>query len=511
MFRNQVKVGAVLSYIQMTLSIIVGLVYTPLMIRFLGQSEYGLYNTIAATISSLSILSLGFNSGYIKYYSKYKSISDGDGIDRLNGLFLALFSFIGLVAFACGIFLAFNLKIVFSSGLTESEYRIAKILMLVLTINISISFPATVFTNIISAHEEFIFLKLVRMLIDVVSPMVVIPLLYWGIKSIGIVIVTTTIAMIADTFYVWFVLKKLRCKFRFRGMEKSLLFEIFSFSIFIAINIIVDQINSNIDKILLGRYRGASDVAIYAVGYSLSSYFSMFSTSISGVFTPRIHNIINTTRDNALLMKERITELFIKVGRIQFSILALILTGLIFFGKSFIVNVWAGDNYQNSYYVMLLLVIPSFVPLIENTGIEIQRAMNIHQFRSIIYMIMTVLNVMVSIPLCKKYGAIGSAIGTFFAVIIANGIIMNIFYHKKCHINMINFWKNIINMSKGVIIPILVGICIYNFISLTNRMYLLVWIIVYSIVYCLSIYVFSLNDYEKMLLKRIIKIFERHM
>lgn len=509
MFRNQVKVGVVLSYIQMALSIIVGLIYTPLMIRFLGQSEYGLYNTIASTISSLSILGLGFNSGYIRYYSKYKSVSDDDGISRLNGLFLVLFSFIGLVAFACGIFLTFNLKIVFSSGLTESEYRIAKVLMLVLTINLSISFPATVFTNIISAHEEFIFLKLVGMLTNIVSPMVIIPLLFGGIKSIGIVIVTTAVAIIADAFYVWFVLKKLKCKFIFRGIEKSLLLEIFSFSIFIAINIIVDQINSNIDKILLGRYRGTSEVAIYTVGYSLNSYFSMFSTSISGVFTPRIHNIINTTKDNVLLMRERITELFIKVGRIQFSILALILTGLIFFGKSFIVNVWAGDDYQKSYYVMLLLVIPAFVPLIENTGIEIQRAMNIHQFRSIIYMIMAVLNVIVSIPLCKKYGAIGSAIGTFFAVIIANGIIMNIFYHKKCHINMISFWKNIINMSKGVIIPVLVGICINMFINLNNRMNLLVWIIVYSIVYCFSIYIFSLNDYEKMLLKKAIKILRR--
>ena len=70
--RNQLKAGVILSYLQMALNIIIGLAYTPIMIRTLGQSEYGLYNTISSTISMLSILSLGFNSGYIRYYAKYK-------------------------------------------------------------------------------------------------------------------------------------------------------------------------------------------------------------------------------------------------------------------------------------------------------------------------------------------------------------------------------------------------------------------------------------------------------
>ena len=69
---NQLKAGAIISYLQMAIQILIGLVYTPVMIRLLGQSEYGLYNTVASTISILSVLRLGFNNSYIRYYSIYK-------------------------------------------------------------------------------------------------------------------------------------------------------------------------------------------------------------------------------------------------------------------------------------------------------------------------------------------------------------------------------------------------------------------------------------------------------
>ena len=102
---NQLKIGSLLSYMQMAISVMIGLVYTPIMLRLLGKSEYGLYNTVASTISMMSILSLGFNSSYIRYYSKYKTKGDQESIFRLNGLFFGIFTVIGAIALICGLFL----------------------------------------------------------------------------------------------------------------------------------------------------------------------------------------------------------------------------------------------------------------------------------------------------------------------------------------------------------------------------------------------------------------------
>ena len=131
---NQRKFGSIISYIQMFLGVIISLIYTPYMINKLGQSEYGLYNTVASTISMMSILSLGFNSSYIRYYSRYKEENDTESIWKLNGLFVLIFTIIGFVALACGIYISRHLEIVFKSGLTDDEYTFAQNLLVLLTI-----------------------------------------------------------------------------------------------------------------------------------------------------------------------------------------------------------------------------------------------------------------------------------------------------------------------------------------------------------------------------------------
>ena len=212
---NQLKVGSILSYIQMALNIIIGLVYTPIMIKLLGQSEYGLYNTAASTISMLSVLNLGFNSSYIKYYAGYKSKNEQDSISKLNGLFLTIFIALGAVVLLCGIVIITHLELVFSNGLTSEEYRIARILMTMLVLNLSLSFPMSVFSNIISAHERFVFLKGLGIVKNVVSPLVTLPLLLIGYRSIAMVAVSVSINSFVDILYVVYVFRKLNCKFVF--------------------------------------------------------------------------------------------------------------------------------------------------------------------------------------------------------------------------------------------------------------------------------------------------------
>lgn len=508
---NQLKAGSILSYLQMGLSIIIGLLYTPVMLRLLGQSEYGLYSTVSSTISMLSVLSLGFNSSYIRYFSRYKKEDNREAIDKLNGLFLIIFSIIGLIALACGLFLSFNLELVFDEGLTASEYEIARVLMLLLTANLAISFPMSVFQNIISAHEKFIFLKLLGMLKTVASPLVTLPLLLLGFRSIAMVSVTLGVSLLTDTAYLIYSKTALKVRFRFGHFEKGLFKNLFAYTSFIAINLIVDQVNNNLGKFILGRFQGTTVVAVYAVGYSLYQYYMMFSTAISGVFTPRIHRIVNLTRDGEISEQRRqLTELFTRVGRIQFLILALIATGLIFFGKPFI-GFWAGEGYDDAYYVALLLIIPGSIPLIQNLGVEVQRALNKHQFRSIVYICMAALNVVLTVILCQRYGAIGTAIGTASSLVIANGIAMNIYYHKKCNIDIIAFWKSIGRLAVGLIIPVICGIAIMNLFDFTSIFLLLGGIVVYTLIYAVSMWILGMNDYERSLVKvPFQKIFGRH-
>jgi O-antigen/teichoic acid export membrane protein len=500
---NQLKAGAALSYISMGLGYLVSIIYTPIMLRLLGQSEYGLYNLVASVVAYLGVLNFGFGSAYMRYYSRYKVQDDRKKIATLNGMFLIIFSVIGLIAVIAGTLLAMNTEVIFGSELTGVELSRAKILMMILVINLAISFPNIVFTSHITANEKFIFQKFIEMIRVVINPFVVLPVLIMGYGSVGMVVVTTLLNISIEIINAAYCVKKLKMRFSFRNFDFKLMREMTVFSSFIFINLLIDQINWNIDKFLLGRFHGTVSVAVYGLAAQLNTYYLSLSTAISSVFIPRVHRLVANSYNNTEL-----TKLFTRIGRVQFIMLSLISSGLIFFGRPFI-NMWAGKNYDDSFPIILLLAIPVTIPLIQNIGIEIQRAKNMHQFRSWVYLFIAIANLAITIPLAKKYGGIGAAFGTAISLIIGNGFIMNWYNHSKVGLDMIFFWKQIMNFIPSLIAPVIMGIFINKFFDLYKLSNFLVFGIAYVIVFSISMWCIGMNQYEKDLigkpLKRLLK------
>ena len=120
---NQRKIGVILSYGGQFVKILVGLIYTPIMLRLLGQSEYGLYQLVFSVVSYLSLFSLGFGSSYMRFYSRFQVQKDDIGIARLNGMFLIIFSFLSIVCIFCGSVMVNNIEVIFGTGLTVEEYN----------------------------------------------------------------------------------------------------------------------------------------------------------------------------------------------------------------------------------------------------------------------------------------------------------------------------------------------------------------------------------------------------
>ena len=62
---NKRRAGAIVSYLYSITQVIVNLIYVPLLLGGIGQSEYGLYQTIGSIIAYLSIEDhLGYKEQY---------------------------------------------------------------------------------------------------------------------------------------------------------------------------------------------------------------------------------------------------------------------------------------------------------------------------------------------------------------------------------------------------------------------------------------------------------------
>ena len=502
---NQLKSGVILSYASMIVQNIITIFYTPVMLKILGQSEYGLYQLAASTVSYLGVLSFGFGSSYVRFYSRYKSKEDQAGIKKLNGMFMIIFLIIAAITLLAGSVLVINVENIFGNSLTPEELHTAEILMGLMVVNLAISFPSSVFDCYLTAHEAYIVQRTVSLLQTVLNPFLALPLLLMGYKSVSLVVVTTIITILKLFVNIYYCIRKLKMRFDFRKMQFGLLKEVGIFSFYIFLNMIVDQVNWSVDKFILGIFGGTIPVAIYGVGAQINYLYKNLSSSISSVFIPRVNRIVESGEED-----RELTMLFTKVGRIQFMVLALVLGGFVVIGKFFIVSIWAGQDYMKSYYVALLLIVPVTIPLIQNLGIEIQRAKNMHKFRSILYFIIAIGNCLLSIPLAQKYAEIGSAIGTFLSLIIGNGLIMNIYYHKKVGLDMKYFWKEILKLLPSFGIVLIVTKIITIFIPVDSLIHFIVIGAIYVILYCVLTYFFGMNEYEQNLVKEpVMKVLKR--
>lgn len=500
--KNQLKAGVILSYISLAVQMAVQLLYTPVMINLLGQSEYGLYTLVGSVVSYLSLLSFGTTGAYVRFYMRLQKNGDNDGISRLNGMFMTVFMIMSAVAVICGCVLAGFTPEILGDKLTERELDKAEILMYILVFNIALTFPSSLFDSIVSAHEQFIFQRALNLLSVVFNPLICLPLLLMGYDSVAIVVVTLAISILKLVVNAVYCFGKLKVSFSFGDFDFSLLREIAIFSFFIFINLLIDQVNWSVDKYILGRVSGTSEVAVYGVSAVINSAFISFSTAVSSVFAPRVNRIVSENKSD---MMQQLTEIFTKVGRIQFMILGLIASGFVFFGKYFITEIYVTAEYENAYYAALFLVLPLIVPLIQNVGIEIQRAENKHKFRSFIYLGMALINVVISIPLGIFFGCIGVAAGTGISLVVANGIIMNIYYHKSIGVDIVSFWKSIAGIAKALIIPVVFGLVIIKFVDFGGTIEFCLWALAYAIIYCFSIFVFGAIREEKEWLLSIFK------
>ena len=504
---NQLKAGVVLNYVVIFLNTVVGLLYTPYMLRMMGQSEYGLYSLVASVIAYLTVLDLGFGNAIVRYTAKFRAEKKTEEQYEMFGMFFLLYLVIGIIAFGIGLGLYFNVGTLFGDTMTAVELDRARIMMLLLVANLAFTFPMSIWGSIIQAYEDFVFQKSLNIFRIILNTAVMICLLHFGYKAVAMVVVQTIFNVLTLVVNFIYCRRKLNIHiyFRFKHFHWGFLKEVAIYSFWIFLNAIMDRVYWSTGQFVLGAIVGTAAVAVFAIAIQLEGMYMQFSTAISSVFLPKVTAMVATNRS-----RKEISDLFIRTGRMQYIVLAYILSGFIIFGRQFI-ELWAGAGYTDAYIISLLFFIPLTVPLIQNLGITILQARNEMKFRSVLYIIIALVSLAMQIVLTRFFGGIGCAMGVSGALVVGQILIMNVYYQRRQDLDIKTFWKEISKMS---IIPIVLifsaMLVIRHFFALDSWGKLILGIAAFSLVYIPLFFRFSMTDDERNLfISMFHKIFDK--
>lgn len=508
--KSELKIGIVLNYVNMLIGTLIPIIYTPVMLRLLGQNEYGLYKLSSGVTSYLGLISMGLGSAVSRYLIKAQTEQGKDAEEKVLGLFMIIFRFIAAAAFVIGSALTLHLGIWYGDSLSAAELDKMKIIVFILVCNTALSFIVSPYMSVVSTHEKFLFMQIMNIITTCVGPIANIIVLFFGAGSVGMATSSLLLALLTRFLYIYYIQKSIGIRPQYQGTPRYLLKEILAFSFWIFVANLVNQLYNATDTVMIGAVAelGTAGVAVYNVGTTFTSMMLTLTIGVSSLLSPKTHKMVFSGAGSTEL-----TDLAIRVGRLQGYAAILIASGFVAFGRPFI-QFYAGVEYADAYWVAVFVMIPNMIPLVQSVCLNIIVAQNKHKFRSLVYFGIAVLNVFGTwILMQTALGVKGAALMTGIATIVGQGFAMNWFYWRKVGLDMRRFWKI---LSRQYAIPFLmsaVTLLLYRWINFYDTVIMVFGIVIYTGVYCILNWMFIMNDYEKNLvlgpMKRIGRLFGR--
>lgn len=430
---SQRQAGVILGYANIIVKNLVNLVYTPMLLSFVGQAEYGVYQTSYSFVFSLTLLSFGFSQAYVRFYTQKKA--RGGDVRGLNGVYLVLYLAVSAVALVLGLAFAASAGTVFSASFTPEQVDLARTVMAIMAGSIAVTLFNSVFDACVLAHEEFRFQQTRQLATTLATPFCAYGLLLLGMGAVGVALAQLAVNVLLLVLNATFCIGRLKMRFDVRHLDGALFRSIAAFSAWIFANQVCDLVNQNVPNVLLGALTSASAVAVFAVSVQVRNVFVSLSSTMSNVFTPEINRIVAESDDNAAL-----TRLMTRVGRYQMVLFCWVYGGFALLGEFFVAK-WAGEGFSDAYWLVLAMALPLVIPLTQNTGIEIQRAKNMHRARSVAMLLMAVFNVVFTLVASPLIGYWAPAVGYVTSIALGNGAFMNWYYQRRVGLDMFHFWR----------------------------------------------------------------------
>lgn len=474
---------------------LVAFVYVPVLLIFLTKTEFGLYQLVGSVISYLALLDFGLATTTTRYYAAYMAKEDRKGKENLLAVSIIVYSAVAALIVAAGLaVLEWGLPL-FAGALSESEMEQAGGIFLVMLANACIFVLSLAFKAVVNAKEKFIFAKTLVLGNMVLQPVIVFIVLNFKPDLMALVWTQTICNLAVFLVNIYYCFFRLGVRIKLHKWENKFVKEVLSFSFFIFLLAVLDQMYWRGGQIIAGAFAGSAAVAVYSIAVQLLVAYTGFSYHINNVFLPKI-SALAAKSDN---MRD-INSVFIKISRLETIAVTLLFCGFIFYGSKFIFF-WVGPAFEQAYFCAALLMAGFSVYLAQSLGIVILQAKNKHAVLSVIYFVLSAASLALSVPLIKMYGVTGCALGACAGLLLGQGLAGNIYY-ARAGIDVRGFWNNALKIALGVLPAVAAGAAGEWFIETNSIAVLLIKIFLFTCIFTASMWFFVMNDYEKNLIRK---------
>lgn len=398
-------------------SILVAFIMSPIIIRSLGDTNYGIWSLMTSISGYLTLLDLGIGSAVTRYVSKSVKTGEKKYVCQIFNSALALYVIIGCFIMLFSPLIGLGAaEIIKQKGVPNATLVH---LAMVICADVALFLVGAAYRGFYQGVQRYDLVNAVTIGLTVLKAVVFFFLLRagYGILALGYVIVFGDLLALAG--YNWMVrFTNMTLEYSFKAIHREDVSTLISYSKFTFINMMANQMIYYSDSFVIGAFISAAAITYYSIGWSLVEYLKKFCVSFARVLVPVFSEMEASNSEDGM------RHLMIAGGRASLYLSLPFCVALLLIGDQFI-SLWIGKSYADiAYPILAILLIPQFFEIPQQINCSLLFGVGKHRFLSYANTISGLVNLVMSILLAIRYGVIGVAIGTAVPQLVLNAVII---------------------------------------------------------------------------------------
>jgi O-antigen/teichoic acid export membrane protein len=270
--------GSALRTFYLVAQVVVALSLMPFVVHSLGDRMYGFWTFVAAFIGYYGLLDFGLTLAMERYLAGAIGAGNKEECNHIFNTAFLILTGIGLLALLVTVILAL-VSPWFWSNLDDASL-FSKVI-LILGINMAISFPLNVFIGILIAKLRFDIHSYVQLITLILRTTLIVLAVNFGYKVLGLAVATLLASIPGSILYIYFAKKsmpflKLKWEYRNRGTMKSL----FSYGSVSFVAHIPGQLRSPFDVFVITAFINLAAVTHYRIASLMFQHFNTLMHAI---------------------------------------------------------------------------------------------------------------------------------------------------------------------------------------------------------------------------------------
>ncbi len=346
--RGRIASNVVWNWVGMAVTVLTGFVVAPYLVTRLGDTTYGLWILIASVSGYFGLLDLGVRGSVGRYVAFYRARDEHEEVNRSLSTSLMILTGVAVLALLATLLV---LQVFFRIFEVPPEHiPVARTAILIIGINLALTFPITVFDGVLWGFERFDLLNMVDIPTALLRTGLTFALVH-GPEDIAalawITLITTTGNELVKGVMSFAIERRLRVSVgRFSLVHLK---QLYGYGFWQFLLQIARQTGMQVGPLIVGVVVSVAAVTPFSIASRVLQYAGGFMVAATGVMTPL------ATALHARSERAREQQMFLDGGKWCTAFALLMVWGLLMLGRPFMA-LWVGADIADDAIPVLVVL-----------------------------------------------------------------------------------------------------------------------------------------------------------